>query len=222
MTYGFLNLNHRQGDEQPVPVEADRIYEVRLTLAPIGWRMKAGHRLRIAISTSYFPIVWPAPRHATLSFDLGRSRLTLPVRARSAGCPPPAPPSSAEAPRLAATTIRPSRVERLRSFDVGTSMLELVVDEDYGETRLEADGLAFGSTMIRRYAVCAHDPLSARCTTTATWSLSRGDWATKVAVHADVTSDGESFIVDTQITADESGCEIYARRDVRRIRCGSA
>jgi hypothetical protein len=76
--------------------------------------------------------------------------------------------------------------------------------------------------MIRRYAVGAHDPLSARCTTTATWTLSRGDWSTKVAVHAEVTSDGESFRVDTRITADESGSEIYSRRDVRRIQRGSA
>src|SRR5262249_15306833 len=70
VTYGFLNLNHREGDEHPVVVEPGQCYGVKLALAPIGWCLKPGHRLRIAISTSYFPIVWPASRHATLTFDL--------------------------------------------------------------------------------------------------------------------------------------------------------
>jgi hypothetical protein len=100
--------------------------------------------------------------------------------------------------------------------------LELVVDEDNGETRLEQDGLTFGSTLTRRYVITAHDPLSARCTTSATWTLSRDEWSTKVAVEAEVTSDGGSFLIDTRISADEGGREIYARQDIKRIPRGSA
>ncbi|MEH2545580.1 putative acyl esterase [Bradyrhizobium sp. AZCC 2262] len=222
MTFGFLNLGHRDGDERPVAVEPGNIYEVRLALAPIGWRMTAGHRIRIAISTSYFPIIWPAPRHATLSFDLSRCGLALPLRANDAGCAAPAPAVPTSQPKLPATASRPPRLRRRCSFDISSSRLELVVDEDNGETRLEQDGLTFGSTLTRRYSITAHDPLPARCTTSATWTLSRGDWATKVAVDAEVTSDGDSFLVDTRISADESGREIYARRDVKKIPRGSA
>jgi hypothetical protein len=75
---------------------------------------------------------------------------------------------------------------------------------------------------MRRFTIAAHDPLSARCVTMATWTLSRGEWTTQVAVEAEVTSDGDSFLIDTRISADESGREIYARRDVKRIPRGSA
>jgi hypothetical protein len=222
MTFGFLNLGHREGDERPVAVEPGNIYEVRLALAPIGWRLKAGHRIRIAISTSYFPIIWPAPLHATLSFDLSRCGLALPLRASDAGCPAPAPAVPTSQAKLPSTASRPPRLRRRCSFDISSSRLELVVDEDNGETRLEQDGLTFGSTLTRRYAITAHDPLSARCETSATWTLSRGDWTTRVAVDAEVTSDGDSFLIDTRISADESGREIYARRDIKRIPRGSA
>ena len=39
-----------------------------------------GHRIRLAISSSYWPIIWPSPLPATLQLHLAHSRLTLPVR----------------------------------------------------------------------------------------------------------------------------------------------
>jgi hypothetical protein len=222
ITYGFLNLSHRDGDEQPVPVEPDQSYQVKIPLAPIGWYLKAGHRFRIAVSTSYFPIVWPMPRHATLTLDLAGCRLMLPLRNDGKRCAAPAPATPVNRPGLAATTLRAPRLERRRSFNVGSSVLEIVVDEDNGEVRLDKDGLTFGSTMKRTYSVAANDPLSARCATSATWTLGRGDWTTRVAVDADVTSDGESFFVNTRISAHEGEHEVFARQDIRKIPRGSA
>ena len=222
ITYGFLNLSHRDGDEHPVPVEPGQSYQVKIPLAPIGWCLRSGHRFRIAISTSYFPIVWPAPRHATLTFDLATCELMLPLLQAGERCAPPAPAAPAHRPGLAATTLRAPRLARLRTFDVGSSVVEIVVDEDNGEVRLELDGLTFGSTMKRTYSVAANDPLSARCATSATWTLSRGDWTTKVVVDAEVTSDGDSFLVNTRISAHEGEHEVFARRDSKTIRRGSA
>jgi predicted acyl esterase len=222
ITYGFLNLRHREGDEHAVNVEPRRSYEVRLALAPIGWCLKSGHRFRIALSTSYFPIVWPAPRHATLTLDLARCELELPLRKASRRSAPPAPAAPNSQPSLAASMLRPPRLERSRGFDVGSQVLEIVVDEDNGEVRLQKDGLRFGSTMKRTYTVAANDPLSARCTISAGWTLGRGDWMTEIAVDADVTSDGESFFVNTRISAREGGQEVFARHDRKTISRGSA
>jgi predicted acyl esterase len=222
ITYGFLNLCHREGDEHPVKVEPGRAYDVKLVLAPIGWRLKSGHRFRIALSTSYFPIVWPAPRHATLTFDLQRCELTLPLRKQGKPCAPPAPATPADRPHLAASTLRAAQLERRRNYDVGSSVLEIVVDEDNGEFRLERDGLTFGSTLRRTYCVATNDPLSARCATSATWTLGHGDWMTQITVDADVTSDGESFLVSTRISAREGEHEVFARHDRKSIPRGSA
>jgi hypothetical protein len=221
ITYGFLNLCHREGDEHPVKVGPGQVDDVKLALAPIGWRLKSGHRFRIALSTSYFPIVWPAPRHATLTLDLARCELMLPLRKQGKSRAPPAPATPPNRPHLASSTLRPARLERRRSFDVGSSVLEIVVDEDNGEFRLEKDGLTFGSTLKRTYSVAAGDPLSARCATFATWTLGRGAWTTQIIVDADVTSDGESFFVSTRISAREGAQEVFARHDRKTIPRGS-
>jgi len=217
ITCGFLNLAHRDGDAAPLAVEPGRAYQVRLALAPIGWRLKAGHRLRLAISTSYFPIVWPAPRHATLSVHLAGCALTLPLRPAGGRCAPPAGPPPPDAPRLATTLLRPPAARRWRSVEIGSGVQEIVAEEDNGELRFDADGLAAGSTLRRRFIVAAQHPLSARCETVASWTLRRGAWDIRVAIAATVRSDGESFLVDTTITAEEGGREIYARREAERI-----
>ncbi|QOZ51458.1 CocE/NonD family hydrolase [Bradyrhizobium sp. CCBAU 53338] len=222
VTYGFLNLSHREGDEHPVTVEPGQGYEVKLALAPIGWCLKPGHRLRLAISTSYFPIIWPAPHHATLTLDLARCELRLPLRKAGHRCAPPAPSIVMNAPALAASVLRAPKLERRRSFDVGSSLLETVVDEDNGEIRLEKDGLTFGSTMKRTYSIVANDPLSACCTTSAVWTLGRADWSTRVTVDAIVTSSDKNFFVDTLVSAHEGENEVYGRQYRKVVPRGSA
>jgi predicted acyl esterase len=32
---------------------------MKIKLDDIAWRVPAGHRLRVSISTSYFPMMWP-------------------------------------------------------------------------------------------------------------------------------------------------------------------
>ena len=48
-------------------------------LNEIAQTMPAGHRLRLAVSTSYWPIAWPSPELATVTIDPARSSIELPV-----------------------------------------------------------------------------------------------------------------------------------------------
>src|SRR5699024_9176875 len=56
VTYGILNLTHRTSDEHPEPLEPGKRYLVRVPLNGVAQRFPAGHRLRLSISTSYFPL----------------------------------------------------------------------------------------------------------------------------------------------------------------------
>ena len=51
---------------------------VTFHLDHIAYRLPKGHRLRIAISSSYWPLLWPAPEAATITLFGGT--LNLPVR----------------------------------------------------------------------------------------------------------------------------------------------
>ena len=85
VSYGLLNLTHRDSHEHPEPLEPGRTYRVRLQLNEAGHRFAAGNRIRLALSTAYWPIAWPAPEKATLTVTAGESTLALPVRPESDG-----------------------------------------------------------------------------------------------------------------------------------------
>src|SRR5215470_4548156 len=60
VSYGVLNLTHRDGHERPAPLAAGERYRVRIKLNDAGSALPAGHKLRLALSTTYWPMIWPA------------------------------------------------------------------------------------------------------------------------------------------------------------------
>ncbi len=71
VTYGLLNLTHRDSHEHPEPLEPGRRYTVRLQLNDAAHAFPAGHRIRLALSTTYWPIAWPSPEAATVTVSTG-------------------------------------------------------------------------------------------------------------------------------------------------------
>lgn len=80
VSMGLLNLTHRSSHEHPSVLEPGRSYDVEVPLAFMSQRLRAGNRLRVALSENFWPLVWPSPRIATLSIHTGISSLVLPVR----------------------------------------------------------------------------------------------------------------------------------------------
>src|SRR5262249_49806021 len=78
VSYGVLNLTHRDRHERPAPLTVGERYRVRGQLNDAGSLFPAGHRVRLALSTAYWPMIWPSSEKATLTI-LGGT-LDLPVR----------------------------------------------------------------------------------------------------------------------------------------------
>jgi len=79
---GILNLTHRASHEHPEPLEAGVVTEVRINLRATAHRFRAGHRVRLSVASSMWPVVWPSPFPAEYGLHLGAatpSRLVLPV-----------------------------------------------------------------------------------------------------------------------------------------------
>ncbi|MEJ2699936.1 MAG: CocE/NonD family hydrolase, partial [Desulfuromonadales bacterium] len=81
VTYGLQNLTHRNGHDQPEPLDPVRRYRIRIKLNDIAQVFPPGHRFRISLSTSYWPLAWAPPSPVRLTIFTGLSRLILPVRA---------------------------------------------------------------------------------------------------------------------------------------------
>ncbi|MHB8381717.1 MAG: CocE/NonD family hydrolase [Candidatus Binataceae bacterium] len=80
ISYGLLNLTHRDGHEDPQPLAPGRFYDVNVRLNFVAHRFAKGSRIRLAISESLWPLVWPSPEPVTLTIATGDSTLTLPRR----------------------------------------------------------------------------------------------------------------------------------------------
>jgi hypothetical protein len=80
VSYGLLNLTHRDSHEHPTALEPERPYDVAIPLYLAAHRFKKGSRIRIALSAGLWPLVWPAPTTVNLTVDTGASLIELPVR----------------------------------------------------------------------------------------------------------------------------------------------
>jgi hypothetical protein len=63
-------------------LQADRVYELIVPLYSTSYRVPPGHRLRLGISGSHFPLLWPSPRVPTLTVfrsPAQATRVQLPV-----------------------------------------------------------------------------------------------------------------------------------------------
>lgn len=52
---GIVRARYRDSLTEPTPLEPDRVYQYEIALGPVGVRIAAGNRLRVAIASSDFP-----------------------------------------------------------------------------------------------------------------------------------------------------------------------
>ena len=75
VTYALLNLSQRDSQEFPAHMIPGKFETVHVIMKPIGQVIPKGHRLRLAISSSYWPMAWPGPELATITVFSGESAL---------------------------------------------------------------------------------------------------------------------------------------------------
>ena len=89
VSFALINLTHRNSDEKPAALVAGQDYDVRLKGHFACYRFSRGSRIRVALSETWWPVVWPSPELVTLQITAGASRVELPVRPVRGGETPP-------------------------------------------------------------------------------------------------------------------------------------
>jgi len=209
ITMGVFNLAHRVSAETPEPLEPGEVFEATLTLDQIAYRIPAGHRLRIAVSTSYWPFIWPAPEHATVTLEAGT--LQLPCRAVLAE----QDECSFEKPVGAAPwrheNLRPSASTRRTETDPDTGVVSIVVFNDAGENRDLEHGLVSGSTTRERWSIHPDDPLSANAQISWEQTGGRDRWWTKTVAEMEMRCDREWFYITGKLVATENDAVMFEK-----------
>ena len=208
ITYGVLNLSHRDGHADPRPLEPGHAYDIAVPLDQIAYRVPAGHRIRVAVSSAYWPLLWPAPESATLTLEAGR--LDLPVRAPAASDEWAFPPPQAEAP-WQTRALRPENHVRRSETDMVSGTVTLVIEDDFGKREDLDHGLIGGTVARERWSIHPDDPLSARGWCHWTDERERGDWRLRTETRCEMWSDATQFHLTARIEAFENDSLLYVR-----------
>jgi len=224
VTYGLLNLTHRESHEHPSLLEPGKRYTVQVRLNDVAYSFPPGHRLRVTLSTTYWPIAWPSPRPVRLSVFSGASTLDLPVRDPDPAdetLPAFGPPECA--PRDRHTKLKPLQFKRSIERDLAADETVYTIFSDGGEldgaalARVDAIDLEVGYTIHQRYRIGEDDPLSARHRIVQQTQLRRGSWEIRIESDIRLSADGEHFRFQAELDAFEGGTRIFARSWDERI-----
>jgi predicted acyl esterase len=224
VTYGVLNLTHRNGHEQPEPLEAGKRYPIMVRLNDIAHAFPAGHKLRLAISTSYWPVVWPAPEPVTVSLFTADSFVDLPVRPSDPEDTAVRPLEPTERAATETTELRPAPLRRIVERDRITNETIYTVSSGLGDldnaelTRIKAIGLEVAHSMRRQFRIGEEDPNMAQAEVIQKTWFHRQDWKTRVETRTRCSSTPDEFVLEAEITAYENDGVFFTRTWSRRIR----
>ncbi|GGU40786.1 CocE/NonD family hydrolase [Streptomyces daghestanicus] len=224
VTRGVLNLSARHGRDRAEPWPPGATEDVTFELNGIGHAFPPGHRVRLAVSSAYWPWIWPQPgSEAGFTLDPDGSVLELPVRAPASAdddaiafaAPEQAPPLDVRTPASPAAP----RPERLVVRDVAAGTWRLEVDPRYGGTRVYPDGLEFTEDARETYTIQEADPLSARTRSEWTVRLRRPDlgWDARVRTRSEISCDAADFITSNEVICTDGDEVLFHRTWEKRV-----
>lgn len=224
VTYGLLNLTHRDGHERCVPLVPGATFEACFRLNDFAHAFLAGHRIRLALSTAYWPLVWPSPEPVELTLFTAGCTLSLPVRP-----PDPAddelrsfePPEQAEACEW--TPLTRGKQEQRNEVDPHTGDHVARRRSGYDAhgavalARLDPVDIEGGDGMEIETRIHPRDPLRAVALMKQRTELRRGPWSVAVESEIRMSCTHEDFLVQARLAAEEGDASVFERRWDERI-----
>jgi uncharacterized protein len=212
ISYGLRNLTHRAGHDRPETLVPGERYRVKVVLNAMAQALPPGHRLRLAFSTSYWPLAWPAPEPVQLTVFPRSSALVLPLRPdRGADeLPVPSPGEPEGAPPLTTTRLRPGRQCWTVTRDLVDYESALEVVKDLGTVRFDDIDLELARCSQERYSWVADDVGSVRGETRWVMGFARNEWKVETVTRTVLTSTATDFRLHAQLDAYECGERVFA------------
>jgi len=218
VTYGVLNLTHRNGHASPEPLTPGKRTKVTIQLNDIGHRFLKGHRIRLAVSTAYWPIVWAAPKAVRLGVIAGVSTLSLPVRTPRAEDAKVVFGPPEKSPVTKRRVLQPGAVWRRISYDVASGEQLIEVRRDDGRSVIEEIGSETALDKKITYRIRPDDPATAYSAVDHDLvHRNEKGWDTRIVTHCAIGCTATEFIVEADLSAYEGATRIFSRTWTRRI-----
>lgn len=217
VTYGMLNLTRRNSNEKSEPLKPDKRYRITVGMNHIAQQFPAGHRIRLSVSTSYWPLAWPPPEAVSMVIHTLDSVLLLPAR-------PPREEDAAVtfaeaegAPPAAIDHVEPPHHNWLVHRDLAEDVSVLEVIKDEGSYRVEAIDMEVGDRTRDWYTYRDDDFTSARGENRSERTFRRGDWSVRTTTRTVLTADTTHFYIHAELDAYEGDERVYSQNWERCI-----
>lgn len=221
ISYQVLNLTHRDSHETPELLEPGRFYTITIKLNDCGYAFEPNHRLRIALSTTYWPLIWPSPEAATLTLRTQETTLTLPVRHPRIedSLVHFEKPKSTYVPTI--SKVKQGTMERSTKLDLLTGKATYVTHGQGGMSgenvvKLNDVGIALSHDLKRELTIDKDDPLSASYLLTQTYQIMQEDSTIKITSNVKMSASKTDFYLSGNLDIFENEIEC-ANRSFNRI-----
>jgi putative CocE/NonD family hydrolase len=214
VTRGVLNLSHRGSHEEPAPLPPSEWTPVEVELNATAWRFAPGHRLRLALASSDWPTVWPAPTSERLRVHVGEDafvELPLAPPGESAvvsSAPPPAdePTVSTGSPASSWRSVRDGLARR--------AGIETTWDLAYAvsDTKTSVRETRRFSAMVSET-----DPLDVVVEGVIAFDVSRPDVVARASASARFTCSDSEFRAELSLEVEADGLPFAGRAWDERI-----
>jgi len=209
LSWGARNLALSDDLSANRTVSADGSLFVDIPLYALAETVTVGNRLRVALSSSYWPLIWPAVKSPLLRVRMADSLISLPLcpgLSAYAGFREPV-----AAPTLRWTQLQPGCYHRAERRDSATGEHTLTITDDMGQGCIEELGLEISEATTRIFRIHPDDPCSAALTTHMTFRVRRSSWSAKTTVCGKAMRAGTGFAARHKLRASENGCEVFSR-----------
>ncbi len=210
VSYTVFNLSHRNGPDALEPLPVNEWVDVDIPLDNTCHRFKAGHRIRLAISTSFWPLIWPSPDAITVTVENRASSLRLPER-QEASQPGVRFENAVNGIPVERIDHRPASLQRKISYDLATGTSHVNIDYDNGDSENTDTGLRSASTHREQYLISPDDPLSAKMDVQWTQGSSRGAWNTRTESGGTCTATKDRFEINAYLKAFEGDDLVFEK-----------
>jgi hypothetical protein len=217
VSYGVLNLTHRDSHAEPTALEPGRRYRVEVAMTEAAHVFAPGQRLRISVSTCYWPMIWPSPEAATLTISAGKSQVDLPVLPSDRIRAHPDFPPAEHATPLARTTLAPGSETREVHYDVATDRTVVRNSRNDGCARIDDTGTTVAYRKVKQFAIARNDPLTAETEVSVSTHFRRADWDARLETRIRMTADRTHFIFHADVDAFADGQRCFSRSFDHRI-----
>lgn len=213
--FGVLNLAHRHSNADPQPMVPGEPTEIAVTLDACGYRIAPGHRIRLALSSAYWPTILPPPYDTGLDIELASLRLALPLLGDHRRIQVAQPAVADPLPRYE-TLVDGSggrRVER----DLVSGVTAYKVFEDTGLNRHPGNGLASRDTREETWSIRANDPLSMTGEARWTCHAQRAGWEASTHCISTLACTETEWVISATVEAFHNGKSVFTRTRSERI-----